>query len=91
MRAPCLVVWTLAEGARAGFGYGTTAGHPFSGEESFVTALDDAGDVWFAVAAFSRPARWFTRAAGPIAPLFQQAYARRCAAVLRRLATAPRP
>jgi uncharacterized protein (UPF0548 family) len=87
---PCVVVWTLDEPSRAGFGYGTTAGHPFSGEESFVASLDDGGNVWFTVVAFSRPARWFTRAAGPVAPLFQKAYARRCASVLRRLANAPR-
>ena len=88
--APCVVVWVLEQEDRAGFGYGTTAGHPFSGEEAFVTSIDAGGDVWFTMAAFSRPARWYTRAAGPVAPLFQRLYARRMGQVLRRLATAPR-
>jgi uncharacterized protein (UPF0548 family) len=88
--APCVVVWVLEQENRTGFGYGTTAGHPFSGEEAFVTSIDAGGHVWFTMVAFSRPARWFTRAAGPIVPIFQQLYARRMGQVLRKLAAARR-
>jgi uncharacterized protein (UPF0548 family) len=82
--APCQVVWTVQEEDRAGFGYGTLAGHPESGEESFVVSQDGDGEVWFAVTSFSRPARWYTRAAGPVVPLLQRAYARRCGRALRK-------
>jgi uncharacterized protein (UPF0548 family) len=85
--APCVVVWVLERPDRVGFGYGTMEGHPFSGEESFTAWTDAAGDVWFSVIAFSRPVRWFTKMAGPVAPLFQRAYARHLARVLRRLAS----
>jgi uncharacterized protein (UPF0548 family) len=84
--APCIVVWVLERPDRVGFGYGTTQGHPFSGEESFTASVDPAGDVWFTVIAFSKPARWYTRLAGPVAPLFQQLYARRLGRILRKLA-----
>ncbi|MGY0055822.1 DUF1990 family protein [Streptomyces sp. LZ34] len=88
LRAPCQVVWTVAEKTRTGFAYGTLPGHPERGEESFVVSLERDGAVMLTVTAFSRPAAWYTRAAGPLVPLFQRAYARRCGAVLRRLAAA---
>jgi uncharacterized protein (UPF0548 family) len=84
--APCRVVWAVDEPDRAGFGYGTLAGHPVRGEESFVVERAADGRVLFAVTAFSTPARWFTRAGGPLVVLFQHAYARRLGRVLRRLA-----
>ncbi|XVQ13347.1 DUF1990 family protein [Spirillospora sp. CA-255316] len=86
LSAPCRVVWAEDGECRAGWAYGTLPGHPASGEEAFVVHMDDAGDVWFTVTAFSRPASRVMRLAGPLAPVFQRAYARRCAAVLRRLA-----
>jgi uncharacterized protein (UPF0548 family) len=88
LTAPCEVVWAEDGPDRAGFGYGTLAGHPECGEEGFLVELDGDGAVWFTVTAFSRPARWYTRAAGPLVPLFQRLYARRCGRVLRRLAVA---
>ena len=86
LRAPCEVVWTVREEDRVGFGYGTLSGHPESGEESFVVERDPDGTVWLTVTAFSRPTRWYLRAAGPLARAGQHAYARRCGLVLRRLA-----
>ncbi|MFI0776446.1 DUF1990 family protein [Streptomyces sp. NPDC021212] len=88
LRAPCEVVWTVADGARTGFAYGTLPGHPECGEESFVVSLERDGSVWLTVTAFSRPAARLTRAVAPLVPLFQRAYARRCGRVLRRLAAA---
>lgn len=88
LAAPCEVVWVAEEPDRAGFGYGTLPGHPESGEESFVVTRDGKGRVWFTITAFSRPDRWFTRAAGPGVALFQHLYARRCAATLRNLCAA---
>ncbi|MFE0458412.1 DUF1990 family protein [Kitasatospora sp. NPDC058965] len=83
--APCEVVWTVRDEARIGFGYGSLPGHPECGEEAFLVELDGAGEVWFTVTAFSRPGHWATRALGPLVPVFQAAYARRCGRVLRRM------
>ena len=83
--APCRVVWTVSDVDEGGFGYGTLPGHPAHGEESFVVHRDDSGEVWFTVTSFSRPARWYMAAAGPVAPLLQNAYARLLGRTLRRL------
>ncbi|MGW4465384.1 DUF1990 family protein [Micromonospora sp. NPDC004704] len=85
LRAPCRVVWAVADGSRAGFGYGTLPGHPARGEEAFLVERDDRGEVWFGVTAFSRPAGWLMTAAGPFGVAFQHLYARNLAAALRRL------
>lgn len=85
--APCEVIWTAYEPRRIGFAYGTLAGHPESGEESFVVDMEADGSVWFEVNAFSRPGSWYTRLAGPVVPFLQQAYARRLGRFVRRLAT----
>ncbi|MFF5389694.1 DUF1990 family protein [Streptomyces sp. NPDC013012] len=82
---PCAVIWTAYEKDRTGFAYGTLAGHPECGEESFLVTLEPDGAVRFTVTAFSRPAAWYTRLAGPLVPLLQRAYARRLARTLRRL------
>ncbi|MCA6091619.1 DUF1990 domain-containing protein [Streptomyces sp. SCA3-4] len=82
---PCAVVWAVREERRAGFGYGTLPGHPERGEEAFVVTMDAEGGVLLTVLAFSRPARWFTRLAGPAVPLFQRYYARSCGRALRTL------
>jgi uncharacterized protein (UPF0548 family) len=85
LHAPCRVVWTAEEPRRTGWGYGTLPGHPVRGEEAFVVVRDDDGTVRLEVVAFSRPAAWFTVALGPLLPVFQRWYARRCGRVLRRL------
>ncbi|GAA2273665.1 DUF1990 domain-containing protein [Streptomyces ruber] len=87
IKAPCRVVWTLAEPRRRGWAYGTLQGHPECGEESFVVARTGDGSVWLTVTAFSRPAKWYARAGGAATRGLQHAYARRCGAVLRRLCT----
>ena len=88
LAAPCEVVWAVQEPTRIGFGYGSLPGHPECGEEAFLVELAPDGQVWFTVTAFSRPGSWFTRAIGPLGPVFQNLYARRCGRVLRRLAAA---
>ncbi|GAA3441152.1 DUF1990 family protein [Planomonospora venezuelensis] len=81
--APCRVVWTLEEGDRAGFGYGTLAGHPESGEEGFLLERGPDGRVRFTVHAYTRPGRWYTRLAGPVPGLLQHLFARAYAGALR--------
>jgi uncharacterized protein (UPF0548 family) len=82
------VITTVDEERRRGWSYGTLRGHPACGEEAFVVSLEEAGEVWLTVLAFSRPAVWWMRLAGPLVPVLQRAYARRCGAVLRRLVRA---
>ncbi|MDT9684462.1 DUF1990 domain-containing protein [Streptomyces sp. TRM76323] len=83
---PCEVVWTAYEEGRTGFAYGTLTGHPESGEEAFVVEQLPDGSVWFTVTAFSRPARWYARMAGPLVPVAQRWYARRLGRTVRRIA-----
>ncbi|MGW2769399.1 DUF1990 family protein [Streptomyces sp. NPDC001275] len=85
VRAPCRVVWTEQEPRRAGWAYGTLPGHPECGEESFLVDRTGDGTVWLTVTAFSRPAKWYVRAAGPATRGLQHAYARRCGTTLRKL------
>ncbi|MBW8483626.1 DUF1990 family protein [Actinomadura parmotrematis] len=86
MKAPCRVVWTVEREDRVGWAYGTLPGHPACGEEAFVVHRDAEDDVWLTVTAFSRPCSRAARLGGPIVPVLQRAYARRCGAVLRKLA-----
>ncbi|ROQ77708.1 DUF1990 domain-containing protein [Streptomyces sp. NBC_01260] len=88
--APCRVIWTEYAAQRIGFGYGTLTRHPECGEESFVVDLADDGTVSFTVMAFSRPARWYARLAGPLVPVAQLWYARRLGSTLRRIVTEAR-
>ncbi|MEU1279747.1 DUF1990 domain-containing protein [Streptomyces sp. NPDC005805] len=88
MAAPCEVLWTVEEPDRTGFAYGTLTGHPECGEESFLLELRGDGSVWFTVTAFSRPAAWYTRLAGPVVPVAQRCYAGLLARGLRRAVAA---
>jgi uncharacterized protein (UPF0548 family) len=63
--APCRIVWTVNEADRFGFAYGTLAGHPESGEESFVVAQTATG-IRFEVTAVSRPAGVVARSGAPV-------------------------
>jgi uncharacterized protein (UPF0548 family) len=84
LTVPCEVVWTADDDERAGFGYGTLPGHQARGEESFTVERDAGGRVWFAVTAFSVPARLPMRLGGPLAVLAQHGYARLCGRALKR-------
>ena len=74
--APCRIVYVLEEADRFGFAYGTLAGHPERGEESFTVSR--AGDrVTFDVTAFSRPASALARLGAPVGRAVQKAVTRR--------------
>ncbi|MFI8961794.1 DUF1990 family protein [Streptomyces sp. NPDC053493] len=83
--APCQVIWTSHTETESGFAYGTLAGHPERGEESFLVHLHEDGSVWFTVTAFSRAAAWYTRLGGPVVRALQLAYARRLGRALAGL------
>ena len=73
LTAPCRVVYVLDEPNRRGFAYGTLPGHPEIGEELFAVEYDPSDDsVHGLVAAFSRPATWYTRLGGPIVRIVQR-------------------
>jgi len=58
---------------RRGFAYGTLQGHPESGEEYFGVLYDPTtGAVYVEIVAFSRPGRWWSRAAAPLADRVQR-------------------
>jgi uncharacterized protein (UPF0548 family) len=71
LAAPCRVVYVIDQPGRRGFAYGTLAGHPESGEEAFTISQDDNGAVSLAIIAFSRPATWRARTAGPLGRAMQ--------------------
>jgi uncharacterized protein (UPF0548 family) len=77
LRAPCRVVYTVAEVQRRGFAYGTLPGHPERGEEAFVVEQRDDGNIVFTITAFSRPATVSARAAGPLGRVIQRYVTRR--------------
>jgi uncharacterized protein (UPF0548 family) len=83
---PCLIVWVVAEPDRFGFGFGTLPGHIATGEESFLLWMDESGDVWFDVRAFSRPAKWWVRLGGPLVRLVQAKVTDRYATAMQNLA-----
>jgi uncharacterized protein (UPF0548 family) len=89
LRIPCEVVWVVDEERRYGYGYGTLPGHPESGEEAFEVRLDGADQVWLHIRAFSRPARWFTRLAGPLGWYAQDLATYRYVAAMRKIAKGP--
>ena len=70
--APCVVVYTVDEPRRRGFAYGTLVGHPEQGEELFLVELRQDETVALTIRAFSRPALWWSRAAGPAARVAQR-------------------
>lgn len=71
IQAPVRIVEVLREPTAVGFTYGTLPGHPERGEERFLVRLDPDDVVRAQIRAFSRPGRWFTRLAGPIARRIQ--------------------
>ena len=77
---PVRIVWTEESGERRGFGYGTRAGHPITGEECFLVERDPEGAVWLIVRTVSRVSRgrWILLWPGIriMQPYFQRAYAR---------------
>ncbi|MGH9022352.1 MAG: DUF1990 domain-containing protein [Acidimicrobiia bacterium] len=70
MVAPCRIVYVDDEPDRFGFAYGSLAGHPEQGEESF-HVIRQGTRVRFEIAAFSRPAHPLARLGHPVARCLQ--------------------
>lgn len=69
--APVRMVYLIDEPDRKSFAYGTLAGHPESGEESFTVELHGDDAVTFTIAAFSRPKSFLARVASPLTRAIQ--------------------
>lgn len=71
--APCRVVYVIDEPNRRGFAYGSLPGHAVQGEEMFAARFDPRDEsVYAEVAAFSRPATWWSRLGAPLLALSQR-------------------
>ena len=68
------IVFTVNERNRFGFAYGTLEHHAESGEELFQVRMDDSGQVFYEILAFSRPRHWTARLAFPIARFHQRKF-----------------
>lgn len=88
LRAPVRVVDVVDGPRRRGFAYGTLAGHPVTGEESFVVSLGEDGAVTFTVRAFSRPDTALARVGGAVGRKAQRLVADRYLASLESLVRA---
>ncbi|HZM76785.1 MAG TPA: DUF1990 domain-containing protein [Candidatus Limnocylindrales bacterium] len=86
---PCEVLWLRDENTDYGYGLGTLAGHPLSGEEAFEVRLSPDGDVRFAVRAFSRRVSWYARLGGPLIAALQDVVTDRFVRSARILAQKP--
>ncbi len=76
--APCRVVYVIDEPNWRGFAYGSLPGHAVTGEEMFGVRYDPAdGGVYSEVAAFSRPATWWSRLGAPVLTVMQRLVSRR--------------
>jgi uncharacterized protein (UPF0548 family) len=89
--AGCRVIYTVDEPTRQGFGYGTLAGHPEIGEESFAVELAPSGQVRFALKSFSKPATSLGRAATPVGHAVQRFIVVRYVHALRAIASSDAP
>lgn len=83
IREPARVVAVVDSATRAGFAYGTRAGHPVSGEEAFIVTRDGDGSVWLTLRSLTRAARGPWRAVFPLILVAQRAYRVRYLRALR--------
>lgn len=73
----CRIVYVIDEQQpvqRFGFAYGTLPDHVGSGEERFLIEMDEAGDVWYDILAFSRPQNIFARLGYPFVRVVQKRF-----------------
>ncbi len=83
----CRVIYVIDEADRQyGFGYGTLAGHMAKGEERFLVEIDDKGQVWYDILAFSKPERLLARVGYPYLRVVQKRFARQSVARMQQLA-----
>jgi uncharacterized protein (UPF0548 family) len=72
----CRVVYTIDEGRRFGFAYGTLPDHVEKGEERFLVEWLPDDSVWYDIFAFSRPQHPLVKLSAPLARRLQRQFAR---------------
>ncbi|WP_420112232.1 DUF1990 family protein [Pseudactinotalea sp.] len=77
------VVEIVDEPGRRGLAYATLPGHPQSGREDLVVAIDEQDVVRLHVSAFSRPVAWYARLGRPVTRALQLRMARKFLRSLR--------
>jgi len=86
----CRIVYLIDEDEpirRFGFAYGTLPDHVGSGEERFLIEMDETGDVWYDILAFSRPQHILARLGYPFVRVVQKRFGGESAlAMLRAVA-----
>jgi uncharacterized protein (UPF0548 family) len=80
------VVYTIDEGRRFGFAYGTLPDHVECGEERFMIKWQPDDSVWYDILAFSRPQHPLVRLSKPLARRLQKQFAHGSLARMRFLA-----
>jgi uncharacterized protein (UPF0548 family) len=78
------VVYVDGEDEMFRFAYGTLGEHAESGEERFTVSLDQSGEVWYDVLAFSRPCHALARIGYPLSRMLQKRFARDSMAAVQR-------
>ena len=58
------------------FAYGTLDSHVEMGEEIFYIERNAEGEIYYKIEAFSRPNKWFTKIAYPVARAWQRRFVR---------------
>lgn len=83
------IVYTIDEGHRFGFAYGTLVEHVEIGEERFSIEYDpDTSEVWYDLLAYSRPGHILARLSYPFGRYLQHEFAKDSLAAMRRAVTA---
>ncbi|MEU2351125.1 DUF1990 family protein, partial [Modestobacter sp. NPDC013298] len=77
VREPVEVVAVVERPDRAGFAYGTLAGHPVSGEEAFIVSRTPDDDLLLTLRSLTAPGHGLWRPAFPALLVAQRAYRRR--------------
>lgn len=81
----CRIVYVIDQKEpvrRFGFAYGTLPDHVGTGEERFFIEMDESGDVWYDILAFSRPRHLLARLAYPFVRAIQKRFGRESVAAM---------
>lgn len=70
----CRIVEVFDEPNRFGYSYGTLTEHAECGEERFLIELNETGEVWYDILAFSRPRQWMARLGYPMVRRVQKRF-----------------
>ena len=78
------VVYVIDDKRRFGFAYGTLREHAERGEERFSVEWAEDDCVYYDILAFSKPAKWQAKLAGPLARSLQRRFARDSMLAMKR-------